>query len=600
MFGSRLEILIAVLALLSLAARTQSQTRIAATVPAKSTATHAKAQSVGGAGCTRSLEGSAVPEPKNLWSENGVLLVDLSFRSSVDSEELVRYCYVLPDGSESPNLRVHPGDTLILNFKNESVAASEGHASLARSHDHGSNNCGTSGTMSAGTTNLHFHGLVVPPVCHQDESLKTLIQPNTAAFEYRIAIPKSTPPGLYWYHPHPHGMSEEQVLGGASGALIVEGIEQANHHVANLPERVVIIRDQELPTAAVSGAKPDRNRPSKDLSINYVPVPYPNYPPAVFTTKPGEKQLWRVLNASADTYLDLQILYGKTPQNLAVIALDGIPIGFDDGTAHDRLLWKTHIPLPPASRAEFILVGPPEGVTGKLITKFVERGPAVDADAPAAAANVSVASAGQPNLTDQDDNDPERTLAVISAKNDAGQPAITLPSGPATSKSVPFPPLSKAMPVRTRKFYFSEKIIDPKDAKHGTLFFITEEGQTPATYDANATSPNVVVHQGDVEDWIIENRSNEPHAFHIHQAHFLVLERHGVPVEEPYLHDTINVPYWDSFTPVYPSLKLRMDFRDPTIVGTFPYHCHILQHEDGGMMGTIRVEPPPVSKEKAP
>ena len=84
-------------------------------------------------------------------------------------------------------------------------------------------------------------------------------------------------------------MSEEQVLGGASGALIVEGIEQANHHVANLPERVVIIRDQEMPTAAVSGGKPDRNRPSKDLSINYVPVPYPNYPTGRVHDQAGRK-----------------------------------------------------------------------------------------------------------------------------------------------------------------------------------------------------------------------------------------------------------------------------------------------------------------------
>lgn len=41
----------------------------------------------------------------------------------------------------------------------------------------------------------------------------------------------------------------------------------------------------------------------------------------------------------------------------------------------------------------------------------------------------------------------------------------------------------------------------------------------------------------------------------------------------------------------YPSVRLRMDFRDPNIVGTFVYHCHLLEHEDGGMMGRIRVEP---------
>jgi FtsP/CotA-like multicopper oxidase with cupredoxin domain len=41
----------------------------------------------------------------------------------------------------------------------------------------------------------------------------------------------------------------------------------------------------------------------------------------------------------------------------------------------------------------------------------------------------------------------------------------------------------------------------------------------------------------------------------------------------------------------YPAVRLRMDFRDPNTVGTFVYHCHLLDHEDGGMMGLIRVEP---------
>jgi len=94
-----------------------------------------------------------------------------------------------------------------------------------------------------------------------------------------------------------------------------------------------------------------------------------------------------------------------------------------------------------------------------------------------------------------------------------------------------------------------------------------------------------------VEDWIVENRTTELHAFHIHQLHFLMVERNGVPINEPYLRDTVNVPYYDKRDLYYPSVRLRMDFRDPNTIGTFPYHCHLLEHEDNGMMGTIRVEP---------
>lgn len=62
-------------------------------------------------------------------------------------------------------------------------------------------------------------------------------------------------------------------------------------------------------------------------------------------------------------------------------------------------------------------------------------------------------------------------------------------------------------------------------------------------------------------------------------------------MNEPFLRDTIDVPYWDGKSVRYPSVTLRMDFRDPDAVGTFVYHCHLLEYEDGGMMGTIRVLP---------
>jgi FtsP/CotA-like multicopper oxidase with cupredoxin domain len=100
-----------------------------------------------------------------------------------------------------------------------------------------------------------------------------------------------------------------------------------------------------------------------------------------------------------------------------------------------------------------------------------------------------------------------------------------------------------------------------------------------------------VVHQGEVEDWVIENRSTELHAFHIHQLHFQLREWMGMRVDEPFLRDTVNVPYYNGRTLQYPSVRLRMDFRDADAVGTFVYHCHLLEHEDGGMMGTIQVLP---------
>jgi hypothetical protein len=68
-------------------------------------------------------------------------------------------------------------------------------------------------------------------------------------------------------------------------------------------------------------------------------------------------------------------------------------------------------------------------------------------------------------------------------------------------------------------------------------------------------------------------------------------ESDGSKLYEPFLRDTVNVPYYSPAMLRYPSVRLRMDFRDPNIVGTFVYHCHLLEHEDAGMMGTVRVDP---------
>jgi FtsP/CotA-like multicopper oxidase with cupredoxin domain len=155
----------------------------------------------------------------------------------------------------------------------------------------------------------------------------------------------------------------------------------------------------------------------------------------------------------------------------------------------------------------------------------------------------------------------------------------------------PFEDLSSLKPARLRKLYFSEIGTDPAVPNAMPAYFITVEGAEPKVFDMHFRQPDITVRQGTVEDWVIENRAREAHSFHIHQLHFQLLERDARPSVEPMLRDTIELPYWDGYKNRYPSVKLRMDFRDPAIVGTFLYHCHILEHEDQGMMGSIRVVP---------
>jgi len=542
--------------------------------------------------CARPQIGSIVEEPTDVRSKDGILEISLTALNAPQPDGTTRFCLVDERGWESPNLRVHSGDTVAIHLKNgmtEAVGAEIGH-----SHAPTGTACTDTITMSAASTNLHFHGLTIPPVCHQDDVLKTSLRPGES-FEYRFRIPEDQPPGLYWYHPHIHGFSKQQMLGGASGALIVEGIERAKKEVSGLPERVFIIRDQDLmnPNSPPSKSEPvvpkfmaDHDgdstnngtgfgKPAKDLSINYVPVPYPDYPPASIQIKPGERQLWRVLNASAITYLNLQLLFGPSPQPLGLVAMDGVPIGYGlaGQSAGEAVNWQTHIGIPPGARVEFIVQGPIEGQEALFVTRTVDTGPGGE-------------------------NDTNRALAAITAMANAPEPRSRLESSPAPLPAPSQKWLGDVAPARVRRLYFSEKLADPNDPASAVEFYLTEEGQTPKMFDMNSTTPDLIAKQGTVEDWIIENRSRELHAFHIHQLHFLLLEYMGRPVNENFVRDTVNVPYFDGRLLTYPSIRVRVDFRDPNAVGMFPYHCHLLEHEDKGMMGTILVESEKASQRK--
>lgn len=555
-------------------------------------AVHLSAQQKGKDVCPRPQPGSIVTEPVDLRSKNGVLEAELIARNEKEGDGRTRYCFTDANGHESPNLRVRPGDLVLLHLRNQMTSLdgdnTPGHAHTMTAMPQA---CTPSLEMSPIATNLHFHGLTIPPVCHEDDVLKTAVEPGDAAFTYKFRVPADEPPGLYWYHPHIHGFAKPQVLGGASGALIVEGIERAKPAVAGLPERVFVIRDEDLanPNSPPSKLEPivpktliDRDgdaantgtgfgKPAKDLSINYVPVPYPDYPPATIQMKPGERQLWRVLNASAISYLNLEVLFGRMPQSLGLVAMDGVPIGvsgptFDPALAspQEPVNWQKHLAIPPGARVEFIVTGPPEGATGLLVTRSVDTGPGGE-------------------------NDPNRMVAQIVPAAAAPDPQSRLDANPQPLPPAKQPWLGDVAPVRVRHLYFSEKLVDPNDPTSAVEFYLTVEGQTPQMFDMNSTTPNIVAEQGTVEDWIIENRSQELHAFHIHQLHFLLLDYNGIPVRENFLRDTVNVPYENGRGLTYPTVRVRIDFRDPNVVGTFPYHCHLLEHEDKGMMGTVEV-----------
>jgi FtsP/CotA-like multicopper oxidase with cupredoxin domain len=488
----------------------------------------------------RPATGTVVADPYSISSKGGALTAQFTLGHSVDSAGYTHFCYKYQAPGqvvEAPTLRVNPGDVINLNVidgltPDNSMKMDMGAPS--------SPPCGDGGAATINSTNVHFHGMNVPPVCHQDDVINTLIQPGSAGFQYNVHVPTTEPPGLYWYHPHVHGFTEFQVNGGAAGAFIVNGMEKVRPEVAGLTERVFVIRQQYL-VPWIPGPY--------ELTLNYQTSFLAQFP--VIDMKPGEKQFWRVANATLQDFLQLQVQVNGTAVPLEMIALDGYPL------AQTRN--QTTILVPPAGRAEFIVQAPSSG-SAIFVTNAYSTGPTGNADIAA-------------------------TLATIQTTNTTASSHMP-ESTPPTADGVKFRNFAMQPATTQRKLYFSEEF----GGTNGPIqFYITVDGQKQKVFEPNE-QPVITTKVGAIEDWTVENRALETHAFHIHQIHFRVLEIDGKPAANTDLRDTIEIPYWEGKGP-YHSVKLRMDFSDPTTAGTFLFHCHILLHEDLGMMHKILVTP---------
>jgi FtsP/CotA-like multicopper oxidase with cupredoxin domain len=259
-----------------------------------------------------------------------------------------------------------------------------------------------------------------------------------------------------------------------------------------------------------------------------------------------------VANATIQDFLQLQIQMNGTLQPMEVIALDGYPL------AQTRN--ETNILVPPAGRAEFIVQAPPTGGSAVFFTNAYNTGPTGNLDL-------------------------SQTLANIQTTSDAVSSPMPKAT-PAPADGVKFFELAQQPATVQRKLYFSEEF----GGTNGPIqFYVTVDGQKQKVFEPNE-APAITTKVGAIEDWTIENHALETHAFHIHQIHFRVLEIDGKPAANNDLRDTIEIPYFDGKGP-YHSVKIRLDFSSPSTAGMYVFHCHILLHEDLGMMHKILVQP---------
>ena len=591
--------------------------------------------------CARPAAGSVIPQPTQVYSANGALNVHLDYYPDVDINGNPTFCFLYTDNngviSQGPTLHGKPGDQFNVSVTNH-VAPLPGDAGTPADNlipvpgfTPATGQCGDPQqfAMDPSSVNVHFHGFLVTPQCQGDNVARTIINAGET-FQYSFAIPANEPPGLYWFHPHVHGAGEQSVQGGASGSLIIDGIEQFQPSVAGLPARVLVLRDAVLSNTDLSPAQ-GTPVPSWDVSINYVPVTYLATQANPTPSKPyddagqiqmqaGQKELWRVANASADSILDFQVIYtdktGDHIQTLSVVGLDGVPIGSQDGTRKGHAVPMTTISMAPAQRAEFVIDPPGPGVTSARIQTL----------------NVNTGLIG--------DTDPVRVIANITT----GLAPTGLPILPAyAGKTWPqrFEGVDAPAITAKRKLYFYEEVSNPLDPNSLTNFYIALQGSfnepylawgesTPYPYPAEkilytpGAPPVITTKVGAVEEWTVENRALEAHVFHIHQIHYKLQAINGVPLAagDRYFRDDYTIPGWNpplltladgsqvpgdpvtgthfsAMKPAqvkaflalypYPSITAKFDFRDPIAAGTFVFHCHILAHEDYGMMASMVV-----------
>ncbi len=193
-------------------------------------------------------------------------------------------------------------------------------------------------------TNLHTHGLHVSPTGNSDNVFVHLMPGESFAYEYAIPPDRTSGlyiPGFYWYHPHLHGDSAEQVEGGMAGAIIVEGELDYLPGIRDLPERLLVLQATQFDGDGVVKTFPEMD----EIAVFVNGQLQPTMPIA-----PGETQRWRILNASSFMFVNLAL----EGHPLHQIASDANPLR--EVRSRDQIL------LAAGERVEVLIQGGPEGV----------------------------------------------------------------------------------------------------------------------------------------------------------------------------------------------------------------------------------------------
>ncbi|MGH8907966.1 MAG: multicopper oxidase family protein [Egibacteraceae bacterium] len=419
-----------------------------------------------------------------------------------------------PAKLNAPTLHVRPGDTIRMTIVNR---------------------------LGNGTlTNIHYHGLHVTPLGTGDNIFREFADGQT--YQSEVQVPTNHTRGMFWYHVHHHGNSQGQVMGGMSGLLIIEGIEellpQGGSGVSR--ERQLALRDvQTSGGSIITNSEP--HRPSIRL-VNGLYQP-------TFSMQSGQYELWRLANIGSDVFYRIQF----ENHDFNIIAEDGFPVW--EVTSEKELL------IPPGKRFDVLVVG---GTPGEYHLQSLPYAQEATEDG---------------NLTPIPIPQDSENLATVTVTAPTGPaaPAVPLPTSLMPEEDISDDPIVK----RETPFVFGYLYDEQGNLRAGTI-----NGVAFTADMAPSFSPVL----GTIEEWTLQNSTTDDHPFHIHVNDFQVLSVNGQPYDAHGHQDVVVIPKQyenESGQVVNGEVVVRIKFTD--FAGWFVYHCHILQHEDAGMMATVQV-----------
>jgi len=395
------------------------------------------------------------------------------------------------------------------------------------------------------TTTVHWHGIHLPS--KWDGGPHTPILPS-ASWNPTFTVMDNA--ATYWYHPHLHMKTAEQAIKGAAGLIIVrDPIEAA----LNLPRKYgiddfpLVIQCQQYDSA--NQAMPLGMQDSTIL-INGARA---NYGYTVYANCPAQVVRMRILNASGERAFN----FGFTANmQFKIIASDGGLLNAPVNT--------TRLRLAPGERAEILL--DLTGMNGQTIHLM------------SYASELAMGIQGGPTMPmpsgppmDSPLNGVDFNVMQINVVPQTASPITTIPATLTTNN--PYP-TGSANVTRTIRFTADSMMV-----MDGPFYF------NDSTF--NMMRIDYEIPMNNIEIWKLVNETMVAHPFHIHDVQFYLFDRSGStpPAEELGRKDVVLVPPGDSVM----FITKFEDFADTII--PFMYHCHILMHEDDGMMGQFIVKP---------